>query len=76
MNIETFYNTITDELIKTRIRLWDCVKNYLDTFEPNSYILDIAAGNGKYMNYRKDIIMKGIDISIELVKICNKKNLK
>jgi len=76
MNIETFYNTIADEFNKTRIRLWDCVKNYLDTFEPNSYILDIAAGNGKYMNYRKDIIMKGIDISIELVKICNKKNLK
>jgi len=64
MNIETFYNTIADEFNKTRIRLWDCVKNYF------------AAGNGKYMNYRKDIIMKGIDISIELVKICNKKNLK
>ena len=75
MNIETFYNTIADEFDKTRVRLWDCVKNYLDTFEANSYILDIAAGNGKYMNYRKDIIMKGIDISIELVKICNKKNL-
>ena len=35
MNIETFYNTIADEFNKTRIRLWDCVKNYLDTFEPN-----------------------------------------
>ena len=27
------------------------------------------------MTYRDDIIIKGIDISIELVKICNKKNL-
>jgi SAM-dependent methyltransferase len=75
MNIETFYNTIADEFNKTRVRLWDCVKNYLDTIEPNSYILDIGSGNGKYMNYRNDIIMIGIDISIELVKICNKKNL-
>jgi ubiquinone/menaquinone biosynthesis C-methylase UbiE len=75
MNIETFYNIIADEFNKTRVRLWDCVKNYLDTFEPNSYILDIGAGNGKYMDYRNDIIMKGIDISNELVKICNKKNL-
>jgi SAM-dependent methyltransferase len=75
MDIETFYNTIADEFNKTRVRLWDCVKNYLDTFESNSYILDIGAGNGKYMNYRNDIIMKGIDISNELVKICNKKNL-
>ena len=39
MNIETFYNTIADEFDKTRVRLWTCVKNYLDTFEKNSYIL-------------------------------------
>ena len=75
MDIETFYNTIADEFDKTRVRLWDCVKNYLDTFELNSYILDIGAGNGMYMQYRNDIIIKGLDISIELVKICNKKNL-
>ena len=75
MDIETFYNTIADEFDKTRIRLWPCVINYLDTFEKNSYILDVGCGNGKYFTYRDDIIMKGIDISIELVKICNKKNL-
>ena len=75
MDIETFYNTIADEFDKTRVRLWTCVKNYLDTFETNSYILDIGTGNGIYMTYRDDLIMKGIDISIELVKICNSKNL-
>jgi SAM-dependent methyltransferase len=75
MDIETFYNTIADEFDISRVRLWDCVKNYLDTFETNSHILDIGSGNGKYMTYRDDLIMKGIDISIELVKICNKKNL-
>ena len=75
MDIETFYNTIADEFDKTRVRLWTCVKNYLDTFEKNSYILDIGAGNGRYMTYRDDLIMKGIDISIELVKICKNKNL-
>ena len=75
MDIETFYNTIADEFDKTRVRLWTCVKNYLDTFEKNSYILDVGAGNGKYMTYRDDLIMKGIDISIELVKICKNKNL-
>lgn len=31
MNIETFYNT--------RVYLKDYVKNYLDTFEPNLYII-------------------------------------
>ena len=40
MNIKTFYDTIADEFDKTRVRLWDCVKNYLDTFEQNSYIME------------------------------------
>ena len=75
MDIETFYNTIAHEFDKTRVRLWTCVKNYLDTFETNSYILDVGSGNGRYINYRDDLIMKGIDISIELVKICKSKNL-
>lgn len=75
MNIEIFYNTIADEFDKTRVRLWPCVTNYLDLFNNNSKILDIGCGNGKYMTYRDDINIIGIDISIELVKICIKKNL-
>lgn len=75
MNIEIFYNTIADEFDKTRVRLWPCVTKYLDLFNTNSKILDIGCGNGKYMTYRNDINIIGIDISIELVKICIKKNL-
>lgn len=75
MNIETFYNTIADEFDKTRVRLWPCVIKFLDIFKSNSNILDIGCGNGKYMKYREDLNIKGIDISIELVKICQKKQL-
>lgn len=75
MDTETFYNLIADEFDKTRIRLWSCVKTYLDIFASNAIILDIGCGNGKYMKYRNDLIIKGVDISIELVKICNKKGL-
>jgi len=75
MNIETFYNTIADEFDKTRVRLWPCVTKYLDKFKENSNILDIGCGNGKYMVYRKDINIIGLDISLELVKICKNKNL-
>lgn len=75
MNIstETFYDLIADEFDKTRVRLWPCVKSYLDLFESHSKILDVGCGNGKYMNYRNDIQMKGIDISQELVLICKQK---
>jgi len=67
---EIFYNLIANEFDKTRVRLWPCVKLFLDNFLPNSLILDIGCGNGKYMNYRDDIKIKGIDISQELVNIC------
>ena len=33
MDIETFYNTIADEFDKTRVRLWNCVKNYFSQVE-------------------------------------------
>jgi len=75
MNIETFYNTIASEFDKTRVRLWPCVTKYLDLFKTDSYVLDIGCGNGKYMKYRKDLNIIGIDISIELVKICINKQL-
>jgi len=70
MNTEKFYDLIADEFDKTRVRLWTCVISFLDIFPSNSLILDIGCGNGKYMNYRNDIKIKGIDISQELVKIC------
>ena len=73
MNTETFYDLIADEFDKTRIRLWGCVTSFLDAFPANSKILDIGCGNGKYMNYRIDLLMKGIDISANLVDICTNK---
>jgi len=73
MDIETFYNTIANEFDKTRVRLWSCVISFLNSFPSNSKILDIGCGNGKYMNYRNDLIFKGIDISIKLVDICRNK---
>ena len=73
MDIETFYDTIADEFDKTRIRLWPCVISFLDEFQSNAEILDIGCGNGKYMNYRDDINIKGIDISTNLIEICKKK---
>lgn len=69
-DIEKFYDSIADEFDKSRVRLWNCVINFINNFSSNSFILDVGCGNGKYMNYRNDINIKGIDISQELVKIC------
>jgi len=70
---EKIYDKIADEFDKTRISLWGCVISFLNSFEKGSKVLDIGCGNGKYMNYRNDIIMKGIDISINLIEICKNK---
>lgn len=73
MDIENFYDLIASEFDKTRVRLWSCVISFLNSFQSQATILDIGCGNGKYMNYRSDITMIGIDISANLVDICKKK---
>lgn len=73
MDIEIFYDLIASEFDKTRVRLWSCVITFLNSFQSQATILDIGCGNGKYMNYRSDINMIGIDISANLVDICKKK---
>ena len=67
---EVFYDLMANEFDKTRVRLWGCVKSFINNFPSNSLILDVGCGNGKYMNYRNDIHIKGIDISQELVNLC------
>jgi alkylated DNA repair protein alkB homolog 8 len=43
--------------------------------EPNSLMLDIGCGNGKYLSYRKDVVSFGCDHSVELINICGKRDL-
>jgi len=69
------YNEIATRFDTSRVRIWPCVKKFLDTFQPSSLLLDVGCGNGKNMLYRSDLIFNGIDFSIKLVEICKNKNL-
>ncbi len=69
------YNQIAQVFDVTRVRIWPCVKNWVDKFKPNSTILDIGCGNGKNMSIRSDLTFKGIDLSDQLVNICKNKGL-
>lgn len=73
--IKHFYNEVADYFNVSRVRIWTCVKIFLDSFQSNSLLLDVGCGNGKNMLYRKDLFFKGIDFSIKLVEICKNKNL-
>ena len=69
------YNNIAKRFDTSRVRIWPCVKKFLDTFPSSSLLLDVGCGNGKNMLYRSDLIFYGIDFSIKLVEICKNKNL-
>lgn len=69
------YNQIAKVFDVTRVRIWPCVRNFIDGLKSDSIVLDIGCGNGKNMAIRSDIICKGIDLSDELVKICKTKGL-
>ena len=73
-DITYIYNNIANDFSRTRYKIWPCVSHFLSTFEQYSSILDIGCGNGKNMLY-PNLKFTGIDISQELVNICNSNNL-
>ena len=73
--IKEVYDSIALDFSRTRFKVWPGVATFLDTFLSNAYVLDIGCGNGKNMLYRSSLNMTGIDISTELLKICQSKNL-
>ena len=75
LSVEQVYDKIAAHFDVSRQRVWGSVKLFLNSLSAKSSVLDIGCGNGKNMLFRKDLIMQGIDISNEQVKICQKKNL-
>ena len=73
--VKETYDNIANDFNNTRYNVWPCVKEFLDTIDKNSVIGDIGCGNGKNMMCRKDCINIGCDFSINLTKLCQKKNL-
>jgi tRNA (uracil-5-)-methyltransferase TRM9 len=70
--VSTVYNNIASHFDKTRFSKWPLVTNFLDKLEKYSLVADVGSGNGKYINYRNDLIITGNDISIKLALIAKK----
>jgi len=75
LSIEEVYDKIANHFDNTRYSIWKSVKKFLTDLEIGSCVLEIGCGNGKNMLFRKDLNFIGIDISIQQVEICRKKNL-
>lgn len=73
MEIQNVYKLIATHFDDTRFCIWNGVKYFLDSLDKNSYVLDCGTGNGKYIKYRKDIIIHGADLCAELLEIASSK---
>lgn len=69
------YQTISHHFDKTRYSIWNCVKHFLDNISSSTNLLEIGCGNGKHLNYRKDILSIGIDFVPNFVTLCKQKGL-
>ena len=58
------YNEISSHFDKTRYYKWEWVTNFILETKKNATILDMGCGNGRNMEYPRDII--GIDNSQNL----------
>jgi len=69
------YNSIARDFSRTRYKIWPGVSNFLDQFANYSNILDIGCGNGKNILAKPNLNFKGIDISSQMIQICQSKGL-
>jgi SAM-dependent methyltransferase len=70
------YSSIAEDFSRTRVSVWASVRSFLDSLEPHSFVADIGCGNGKNMQYRKDLGYIGVDPCEEFVSICKNRNLE
>lgn len=76
-NVHDIYEKISGHFSTTRKIVWPKVKDFIDSFNSNSLILDIGCGNAKNMGTRNDCEYVGIDMCEKLMKQGdNKKNCK
>jgi SAM-dependent methyltransferase len=67
------YNAIAAHFSHTRHSPWPKVEQFVQNIPANCLVADIGCGNGKYMGLNSKIHMIGVDISVKLLEICQKK---
>lgn len=68
------YSSIAKHFDETRHKPWPGVVQFLNTLKPNTAVLDLGCGNGKYLSVRPDVIQYACDICPELIQIAQSKH--
>lgn len=71
--VHNVYDAIASHFDRTRYSYWNQVRLFLDQLPRGSLVLDNGCGNGKYLSYRQDLEMVGVDPCKALVDICTSK---
>lgn len=71
-SVANIYNSISYAFHTTRKCHWKGVAAFLDKLPKYALVSDCGTGNGKYINYRKDIQVIANDISTKLALIAKK----
>jgi tRNA (uracil-5-)-methyltransferase TRM9 len=72
-HVRQVYDDIAQHFSNTRYKAWPVVDSFVKSLQTGSVGIDIGCGNGKNMLIRTvDIFCTGFDLSIELLKICQK----
>lgn len=69
------YNNLAPHYARTEYPPWDTFIRFLYSLPPNSLLLDIGCGSGRYANINPKIVSIGIDISLEQCKLAAGKGL-
>jgi len=72
-HVHQVYEVIAEHFDRTRYSYWNQVRRFLDQLPAGSLVLDNGCGNGKYLTYRKDLEMVGLDPCKAFVDLCRSK---
>lgn len=73
--VKETYDKIAPSFSDTRYRAWESTEKFINSLDTGVKVLEVGCGNGKNMILRDDITISGIDISMNLLKICKERGL-
>ena len=73
MYVKRVYNEIAEDFSRTRYSYWEYVHKFILSLTPNSKMLDLGCGNGKYLSVRKDLDLYASDNCENLIEIVKRK---
>lgn len=70
---ESYVHQVYEEIAKpfneSRFCHWNAVRDFLDNIPSGSIVLDNGCGNGKYLQYRPDVMFIGNDMCMGLLEV-------